>query len=131
MRDLSSHFLDLSGFRSTTNDFPGPFGIEYIQCYTIDKAATYHPDDHGHSLKYITTDLAMKGDPPGFVQSLHDVYINAGNTSDCAARFEVCFPIQSVTGVAWTSKRDSGSFNHTVQAKTVVSEDWARSKAFN
>ena len=98
-RDLSSHFLELSGFRSTTGDFPGPYGVQYIQCYTIDKAATYHPDHHGHASKYITTQMAMKGDPPAFVQSLYDVYQNASRSSDCAERIEVRVPIEYASTV--------------------------------
>ena len=94
-RDLSSHFLELSGFRSTTGDYPGPHGVQYIQCYTIDKAVTYHPDRHGHSSKYITTQLAMTGDPPAFIQSLYNVYKNASVSNDCSARIEVRVPMEN------------------------------------
>lgn len=98
-RDLSSHLMDISGFRShitTTNG--GPYESVFIQIYTTDKSATYHP--HGtHSSKYITVQMAMKGTPPAFCTGLEHVYRSAATTKNVAARVEVRVPLRHACAV--------------------------------
>ena len=98
-QDISSHFLDISGFRATTGIAPGQQVIQYIQCYTVDKSVTYHPDNRGHFAKFMTTNMAMQGDPPKFVSNLYEAYLNASDHIDCAARIEVRLPIFNSTNV--------------------------------
>jgi hypothetical protein len=85
-RDVAAGLPHLSGFRATLDLTPQD--PVYIQSYTTDKALIYQLDGARHALA-ITCTKALEGTPPRYMDKIYDVYYNARDTHDCAARIEL------------------------------------------
>ncbi|TFK62861.1 hypothetical protein BDN72DRAFT_776612, partial [Pluteus cervinus] len=96
-RDICSHLSSISGFRLKCHG-RGPFEAAYLQAYTTDKAATYHREGRTYA-KTLTTNMAMKGSPPDFCQSLRATYEDCSRHSDVAARLEIRVPLHHAARV--------------------------------
>jgi hypothetical protein len=98
-RDLTSHILDLAGFRlNLVGQSKGRWNTEYVQLYTTDKALVYHLEKGRHS-KQITGREIICGNPPTFIQDLYKSFRNALNSVDCAARAELRVPVSHARDV--------------------------------
>lgn len=107
-KDPSSHFTDLSGCRLTPSHM-GPHQVHYIQLYTTDKNPIYH-QSAWRSAKHITGNMAMSSGPDGlptYVSKLYEVYNNAKDTLDCAARVEVRVPLDHALRILLDFERDT------------------------
>ena len=92
-KDISTHLLELSGFRADFTRYGNGFGVgplfvTYAQAYQTDKQQTYHPEGSRFS-KTLTAKRAIEGAPPPWCNSLLQVYDDAANHVDVATRFEV------------------------------------------
>jgi hypothetical protein len=120
-KDPSSHFTDLAGFRLTPSHM-GPYKVHYIQLYTTDKSPIYHQSSW-RSAKHITGNMAMIGGADGlptYVSQLYEVYNNAKDTLDCAARVEVRVPLDHALDVLLDFERE-------IQERALVAfkrKDW-------
>jgi hypothetical protein len=111
-RDVTAHLPALSGCRIHTHTRSGPYETDYIQLYSTEKNPTYHPE-RGHHAKYITTKMAMRGNPPSFITQLHNLYGRSADQMPVSARMEVRVPIAHAQDVLldWTRRRME---NHVV-----------------
>ncbi|KAJ8584373.1 hypothetical protein M405DRAFT_845212 [Rhizopogon salebrosus TDB-379] len=102
-KDISATLMHLSGFRASFalhNEDP-----VYMQAYTTDKALIYQLDGGRHGLA-ISGAQALKGTPPEFMDKIYDVYFDARDTHDCAARLELRVQAAYATTTALTIPMD-------------------------
>ncbi|KAG2048355.1 hypothetical protein BDR06DRAFT_976026 [Suillus hirtellus] len=84
--DYSSGLIQLSGCRIP---IPTPDAtIVYFQAYTTDKALIQQKDGGRHGLS-ITGKAALEAEEPPYLKRLYDLYFDAKDNHDCAARVEV------------------------------------------
>ncbi|KAG1766314.1 hypothetical protein EDD22DRAFT_774208 [Suillus occidentalis] len=97
--DYSSGLIQLSGCRvpipaQTSN-------IVYFQAYTTDKALIQQNNGGRHSLS-ITGKAALEEAEPAYLNRLYDLYFDAKDKHDCAARVEVRIQLKD----AWMEPLD-------------------------
>ncbi|KAG2028760.1 hypothetical protein BDR03DRAFT_1019377 [Suillus americanus] len=93
-RDVSAGLLHVSGFRGTF-DLRDEDPV-YIQIYTTDKALIQQLDRGRHGLT-MSGKQVLDGCPPAYMQRLHDLYFDAKEHHNCAARIELRVRINQAT----------------------------------
>jgi hypothetical protein len=89
-KDYSAGLMHLSGFRASFD--LGDGNPVYIQAYTTDKALIYQLDGGRHALS-ISGAQAMQGPYcMEYMQKIYNIYFDAKDTHDCAARIELRVP---------------------------------------
>ncbi|KAG2063152.1 hypothetical protein BDR04DRAFT_1164177 [Suillus decipiens] len=96
-RDISAGLLHVSGFRGTFT--LGEEDPVYIQAYTTDKALIQQLDGGRHGLVMNGRRL-LEGTPPEYMQNIYDLYFDAKENHNCAARLELRLPVKYATSRA-------------------------------
>ncbi|KNZ79311.1 hypothetical protein J132_10732 [Termitomyces sp. J132] len=94
-RDYSSHLSAISGFRVVPGiRAQGPFGAQYMQVYTTDKAVLYNPE-RGHFGKFVTCAEALSVEHPiPTINGIHTIYEAAIHNNSSKGRIEVRVPLK-------------------------------------
>ncbi|KAG1718437.1 hypothetical protein EDB19DRAFT_1920593 [Suillus lakei] len=97
--DYSSGLIQVSGCRVPIPAHTS--SIVYFQAYTTDKALIQQNNGGRHSLS-ITGKAALEEEEPAYLKRLYDLYFDAKDKHDCAARVEVRIQLKD----AWVEPLD-------------------------